>query len=98
MSEIIKNHVPLDELLAGLAEECSELSQAALKLRRVFTQVNPTPKAEDEAIDDLYEEIADVELYLSMITINRKYIKETMQRKLQRWESRINEQSNADSK
>ena len=29
--EKIKQHIPQDELLAQLAEECAELSQAALK-------------------------------------------------------------------
>ena len=32
------------ELLCGLAEEASELSQAALKLRRAIDNKNPTTK------------------------------------------------------
>ena len=35
LDEKIKQHLPQDELLTQLAEEAAELSQAALKLRRV---------------------------------------------------------------
>lgn len=35
--------LPEDELLAQLAEECSEAAKAALKLRRVRNGANPTP-------------------------------------------------------
>ena len=63
MSEIdekIKQHLPEDELLLQLAEECAELAQAALKLRRALTGINPTPITEDEARGNLVEEVADV--------------------------------------
>jgi NTP pyrophosphatase (non-canonical NTP hydrolase) len=48
------------ELLAQLAEEAGELTQAALKLRRAITGQNPTPVPTSEAMADLLEEIADV--------------------------------------
>lgn len=91
MSDFIKKNVPYTELLAGLAEECSELAQAALKLRRVLDpeQKNPTPKKEEEAIEDLYEEIADVKLYIKTLALNTKYISELMERKQTRWEKRL---------
>ena len=72
--KIIREAVPVVELLAGLAEESAELIQAALKLRRVFDRTNPTPVTEDQAMESLYEEIADVMLYLSMIDLNWEYI------------------------
>ena len=37
------SELAVEEKLAGLAEECSELAQAAQKLRRVFDGKNPTP-------------------------------------------------------
>ena len=37
------------EMLSQLAEECCELGQAALKLRRVLDKKNPTPVTEEEA-------------------------------------------------
>ena len=86
---MIRQKIPVAELLAGLAEECSELAQAALKLRRVFDQTNPTPVKEEEAIEKLYEEIADVKLYCSMIDIPARYISDIMKMKLERWEQRI---------
>ena len=45
-----------------LAEECSELAQAALKSARKYRGENPTPKTIDECYDALQEEIADVML------------------------------------
>ena len=90
---IIKRSLSVVELLAGLAEEASEVAQAALKLRRVYDQSNPTPMREDEAIEKLYEEVADVQLYLQMIDIPWNYIDEIIERKRKRWEERIREQN-----
>ena len=65
--EKIKQHLLQDELLAQLAEECAELSQAALKLRRALTGINPTPVAADEARRNLGEEAADVYNVLGLL-------------------------------
>ena len=89
MSNLIKSSVPVPELLAGLAEECTELAHAALKLRRVYDKTNPTPVLEDDALDDLYEEIADVKLYCSMLSVPPSYISKIMQQKEKRWEERL---------
>lgn len=86
---IINDKMPVVELLAGLAEEASELAQAALKLRRVFDGTNPTPTHEDEAISNLYEEIADVNLYVDNLYINPSLVDEIKQKKLHRWEGRL---------
>lgn len=88
---IIKQKVPVTELLAGLAEEASELAQAALKLRRVYDGTNPTPVKEEDAQERLYEEMADVKLYCSMLNVNVKYISEVMVSKQKRWEQRLME-------
>ena len=48
------------EILAQLAEECCELGQAALKLRRVLDGGNPTPVRTTDALDALDEEMRDV--------------------------------------
>lgn len=90
MSEI-KKKIPVAELMAGLAEECCELAQAALKLRRVWDKTNPTPVNEETAIDRLYEEIADVRLYLNQIDLNVDSIEEIMKAKEERWKSRLSE-------
>lgn len=88
---IITQKVPVTELLAGLAEEASELAQAALKLRRVYDGTNPTPVKEEDAQERLYEEMADVKLYCSMLKVNVKYISEVMVSKQKRWENRLME-------
>ena len=47
-------------MLEQLAEEASELAQAARKLARVERGENPTPVTENEANDHLVEEFTDV--------------------------------------
>lgn len=62
--EYISTHLSRCEILAQLAEDAAELSQAALKMRRALSGVNPTPVTEAEAWDNLVEEHADVSLCL----------------------------------
>ena len=83
--------LPLVELLAGVAEEACELGQAALKLRRVFDGGNPTPVTREEAIGHFEEELADLELYLDSINYSRRHVNEIKERKLARWEARMQE-------
>lgn len=63
-SDIIREKIGIGEVLAQLAEEATELAQAALKYRRVITGINPTPVSKEEALEHLREEIADVDLCL----------------------------------
>ena len=88
---MIKLQISLPELLAGLAEECCELGQASLKLRRVFDKSNPTPTPEDVAIENFEEEIADVLLYLEQIDYSHVEVARIMNVKRKRWESRLEE-------
>lgn len=60
MSKKVSDILPKTEILAQLAEEASELAQAALKLRRALDGTNPTPKSVAECEANLTEEIADV--------------------------------------
>jgi NTP pyrophosphatase (non-canonical NTP hydrolase) len=69
--DIIRSAIPLDELLAGLAEEAAELAQAALKYRRALTGINPTPVSAEDARAALLEELVDVEMYINMIGVHR---------------------------
>ena len=78
------------ELLAGLAEEASELSAKALKMRRVFGDVNPTPVGYIQAKHDLEEEIADVFNYLNEINVfEDKNVNRIMEEKHARWLTRL---------
>ena len=60
MSKKVSDILPNTEILAQLAEEASELAQAALKLRRALDGTNPTPKSEEECRKAFEEEYADV--------------------------------------
>lgn len=88
----VTDYLTQDELLAMLAEECAELGQAALKLRRTLTGKNPTPISVHDAMENLDEEIADVELCLEQIAMkDTDRVREIRNRKLARWLSRLNE-------
>nr|DAS93154.1 MAG TPA: NTP-PPase-like protein [Caudoviricetes sp.]DAU21457.1 MAG TPA: NTP-PPase-like protein [Caudoviricetes sp.] len=82
--------------LEQLAEECSELAQAALKSARKYRGENPTPKTIDECYDALQEEIADVMLCVSeyLDCKGPDYLNCVMLTKLkkhERWERRLKE-------
>lgn len=91
LDEKIKQHLPQDELLAQLAEEAAELSQAALKLRRALTGINPTPVTVDEARKSLVEEAADVYNVLGLLldAADNAEIYEIIRRKKARWLNRL---------
>lgn len=81
----------ISELLAGLAEEATELAQAALKLRRTLDKRNPTPVTVAEASDKLNEEFADVLLCAAALGIDEKGVEEYVRKKSFRWITRIEE-------
>lgn len=88
----IRARVTKSELLAQLAEEASELSQAALKLRRAMDGANPTLLTWEAAWAQLEEEFADVLLCAELAGVGSRdpeAIDEVMQRKLTRWANRL---------
>lgn len=91
LNEKIKQHLPQDELLAQLAEEAAELSQAALKLRRALTGINPTPMTAEEARANLVEEIADVYNVSGFLLETEDFLEiyDIVQRKRERWLKRL---------
>ena len=56
----VRNHLPNRVLLEGMAEECCELAQAALKLIRAVDGINPTPASPEACLEKLHEEVGDV--------------------------------------
>lgn len=81
-----------EELLCQLAEEASELAQAALKLRRAMTGDNPTPVTIEQARKNLIEELADVRLVaevLNMGTRVKNEIDGVAAHKMERWAKRL---------
>ena len=88
--EYISGCLPREELLAQLAEEAAELSQAALKYRRALDGTNPARIGSDGAYADLLGEVADVELSLLALGIPRgkdesDFICRVMAEKMIRW-------------
>lgn len=85
--EKIINHFGINHQLIKLAEECSELTQAALKYRDKSLLDNST-----DLYENLVEEIADVEILIAQIKsriINENQIKEKIEYKLNRTLERI---------
>lgn len=93
--EVIREKLPVDELLCQLAEEANEMGQAALKLRRAITGINPTPVTVQEAYEGLLEEIGDVTNSLTALgydgTLDRVRASLASNEKLHRWADRLEE-------
>lgn len=104
MSKKMSKVLPPDEILAQLAEECSEFSQASLKLRRAMNGVNPTPKTVPECWENFIEEYADVFLCIytlleamgiSMNELTEKAA-DVVEMKQARWLSRLEAKEQSD--
>lgn len=90
--EIIKRDIPKADLYDQLAEEASELAQAANKMARVLRGTNPTPKTEEEAQKNLIEEYTDVvSVGTNILDIHPDWLLGDY--KLYRWKKRIEENS-----
>lgn len=94
----------LDEILCSLAEESTELAQAALKLRRSLTQKNPTPKTEKECAGNLLEELVDVSVCLEVLGYYKVFLEisgnngdfdKLQEQKSYRWVQRIKDKLEA---
>ncbi len=99
-SSFIVEKLGKPELLCKLAEECAEMSQAALKLRRVITGMNPTPVTHDEAVNAIVEEFADVLLCAKLLGYgaNDPDVTEIMDEKSIRWARRIRDMKESEKK
>lgn len=83
----ILNHLSTAALLEQLAEEASELSQAALKLARVYRGENPTPVSELQANAHLREEFTDVFLVADILGLPVDW--DQICYKTRRWKERL---------
>lgn len=82
----VRDFLPQWEILAQLAEECCELGQAALKVRRCLDGENPTRMGFLEAKRKLNEEWADVLLTIRQLTLlEPEYIVKVIREKEKRW-------------
>lgn len=96
--EYIRKHTPDPEQLAMLAEECTELAQAALKMRRVIDpDASPTTVSSRDAENHLREEVADVLTCLLVIGDYIAFVEpydstaQIISDKSERWRERIKE-------
>ena len=91
--EEISNKCGNEYMLRQLAEECSELSQAALKYIRALRK--ETPMRTDEAIEHIVEEIADVSLMIDAVSDtvlserDMDDVQAIKEQKLDRWKTRL---------
>ena len=85
----IQDNLSEQDLLAQLAEECTELAKACLKRIRALNGTNPTPVSLAETRMSIVEEIADVQL--SKLALGMTYNEDIITSKAHRWENRLRE-------
>lgn len=89
----INDYLTTPDLLCQLAEEASELAQAALKLKRAMEGTNPTPMSVEECVANMDEEIADVAFLVDLMGYNEPehMLAQScvVQRKKERWLKRL---------
>lgn len=69
---VVRKMLTREDLLCQLAEEASELSQAAMKLRRTETGRNPTNLSREKALRNLVEECADIQAVVMVMMLDKK--------------------------
>ena len=80
---MIAEKIGLPAMYEMLAEECTELAHAALKMARIIRGENPTPKTRDAVKEHLVEEVTDVSLCLRELDLS--YDNLIMERKVERF-------------
>ena len=82
-----------EEILCQCAEECSELAQAVLKMRRAIVGTTPLTKGEARVL--INEEVADVlncvEALETISIVDRAHVSRIQAEKLERWDRRTRE-------
>lgn len=70
---VIYETIPKAALYESLAEEATELAQAAMKMARVLRNENPTPVTQKEAKGNLIEEYGDVLLTAAYVELQEDF-------------------------
>ena len=68
----IRDHISEAAMYEQLAEECTELAQAALKMARKLRGENPTPRTKQSILLNVVEEISDVDNCLYILGLEPK--------------------------
>lgn len=86
--KVMGQRIGFPALVEQLAEEASELAQAALKVARIARKENPTPISIEEGARQLEEEYTDViQCAIELgIEVNVDQIRAKQRRFLRRWE------------
>lgn len=95
-AETIKEKISKADLYGQLAEEASELAQAACKMERILRGTNPTPKTEQQGVEDLIEEYTDLRLVVDLLD-DIRVDELTFNYKLYRWASRLKEMEKSET-
>lgn len=82
----VRETIPKAALYEQLAEECSELAQASLKMARKLRNENYTPVPMNEISENLIEEFSDVVLCAATLQIHPS--DDIIKFKMDRWSSR----------
>ena len=90
-SKYIEENLSAAVAYEQLAEECSELTQAALKIARFLRGENPTAKSFAQLENNLTEEISDVSVCLDLLSLEANC--EIKASKLERWYKRLKEKN-----
>lgn len=93
------------DILLQLAEEAAELSAAAAKLARKLEGRNPTPKSVEECMESFFEEVADVDVCMEILSWfddmdtaqNQSIYDVTKVLKKTRWLKRLQEKEGTDN-
>lgn len=95
--DVLREKLTPVEIWGQLAEEAAELSQACLKIQRLYMPTNKPRMDKSDCYDNLYEEIADVLLIMDILDVlNNPFcddISEIMDHKLSRWFHYINKET-----
>lgn len=86
-ADYITRSIGWEAMYTQLAEEASELAQAALKVARIMHGTNPTPISLIEAKDMVREELTDVVQCATYLELGVDY--EQIKHKEERWANRI---------
>lgn len=90
----IQNNLSQAALYGQLAEECTELAKAALKMQRFINGDNPPRMTEKEITDNINEEMADVLVSLAALGfITNDAFDEALLEKPVRWAEHIKKEA-----
>ena len=92
-TDFVKDNLLTSDVYLALAEEASELAQAAAKQARILIGNNPSPVSPEDGESNVLEELADVYVCANVLYGRTKdyYVSDVMGKKLSRWVSRLSD-------